>query len=105
MGYPQIILLVFYAIQLMYTMVRHGGKYEINPLFATASGVLVAGLLFLGGFFDTFAIPQISYILFAIVNFGFSFINSGKEVTINFYGTVITAALLLAWYWAGGFFS
>jgi hypothetical protein len=105
MGYPQIILLAFYAVQLAYTMVYHGSEYRINPLFSIVSGALTLALLFMGGFFSVFAIPQIAYILFAIMTTGFAFINKGKEVPINFYGTVITAALLLAWYWAGGFFA
>lgn len=105
MGYPQIAMLVLFASEIAYALVRHGTEARANLLTSSALGGLTLTLLITGGFYSTLAIPQISYTLFAIMTWGFIYINRGKEVPVNFYGTVVSAALLLAWFWAGGFFS
>jgi hypothetical protein len=105
MGYPQIILLAFFVVQVMYTMFNDGKKYTIDPMWFTASFLFTLSLLILGGFFDVWGIAQFVYVPLATVTWGTGFVKSGQKVVFNFYGTVITAACLLMFYWAGGFFS
>jgi len=105
MGYPQIILLAFYAVQVIYAMFNDGKKYTIDPMWFTASSLFTLSLLILGGFFDVWGVAQLVYVPLATITWGTGFVKSGQKVYFNFYGTVITGASLLLLYLAGGFFS
>ena len=105
MGYPQIILLAFFAAQVMYTMFNHGKKYTIDPMWFTASALCSLSMLILGGFFDVWGAAQFVYVPLALASWGTGFIRSGQKEVFNFYATVSVATCLLLLYWAGGFFS
>ena len=105
MGYPQIILLAYFSAQVMYTMLNHGSTYTVSATRATASTACTVLLLVLGGFFDSWGIAQLSYVPMTVLSVGTCFILNGQKQVLNFYAAVISATILLAWYWSGGFFS
>ena len=108
MGYPEIILLAWYAIALIQTLLKHGTPARLG--LTTVIGTIgVPILLAWGGFFSTVGWPQVIWVFMYVFLGGAAYLNreeySKGEHAHNFYVAVPTLALIIGLYWWGGFFA
>lgn len=103
---PQIIWGIAVFISLLKGIADHGRQKESDYLDALQGLALFVGLLIWGGFFNSFGIPQIIYIVLASIVYSVSPLTNGRfntsetNVFLVFVGIILQALLL----WWGGFF-
>ncbi len=108
MGYPEIILLAWYAIFTTKVLLKHGTPARLG--WGTVVGSVTTPLLLVwGGFFSAFGFPQAIWAFLYIFFGGVAYLNRGEynkgEHTYNFYAHVPMTALIIGLYWWGGFFA
>lgn len=101
----QFIILTYYAINILITILKHNKLLIVTPASLIES-IFILIVLILGGFFSTLGIPQMIYILIWTLSLGFGYINCNEIVGVyNFYYTTIVTSMILFIYWWGGFFT
>jgi len=106
MGYPEYILLVYYAISLGINLFRHGEQVRFTWRTWLANFTIPVVLAW-GGFFSAFGAPQAIYITLWILVTGTAYLKQDdmEANKHNFYYSVLVVALLFGLWWWGGFFA
>ena len=105
MGYPEIILLVIYAIQGILVLKDHDMPIVRGFWTRLPFSLLNIGLLVWGGFFATWGIPQSIFGMMWAFGIGAAYLKRAEPQPVNFYGWCVAAAVLLGLFTWGGFFA
>jgi len=103
---PQILYLSYFFIATLIGIINHGNQYTYNAAKTLFLGGISIGLLIWGGFFATFGLPQIIYIIIWLIGVLISVYKHGErsENKILAIHHIITIIIVLSLTWWGGFY-
>lgn len=104
--WPQIVVLIALASSLGYCIVKNGQVVNVTKLYAVSHTAFVFLMLYFGGFWNTFGVPQtIMLMWYTIVVTTRLFAPSPAEIEVVLGRQLIYFAIVFTVLWWGGFWS